>query len=487
MLVTAILSAMLAPQQQDTAPLLSIGDKADAEIAIDAPPADAPLLRQSATLTGSSPKTFTYRLQLEKAGPCHIEAHAALFDAYLILKDASGKVIAEDDNGWFRQHPRLVLDQLAAGKTYHLQVANHHGVGDRSFSVWLRAGSPKTMTAIAMARQSAQDVQSESEARSNFWSPAHPATFKCRQELAASLQQMGQHTEAMSTYIRLIYDAVKVFEDHESWLAQVLFETAQLHLETFDNKNVQALINRGLSILQATDKFGGSKHAFGLLVQGDLHVAEGRYADALTSYTRARDIAQGAHGTADVVSKCIEKQAQLARLQGRLDDAEELYQTLLSRRLTHLDPQHPIIAQSTGELACVYLDKGDLVRAATQAQTAFNHLTRNWDPTHLWAAEPLMVMSAVLRKNGNLPQAGDAALRGLRIVNQRLGANHPRAALHTRELAMVKLAKGEKQEGKKLLQKALAIQTNRLGSTHPQTQQTERLLAKQKKPADPKK
>src|SRR5689334_9440937 len=50
-----------------------------------------------------------YRLEVDAAGTFTVELRSCFFDAYLVLRDEDGRVLAEDDDGLIGQQSRLVV------------------------------------------------------------------------------------------------------------------------------------------------------------------------------------------------------------------------------------------------------------------------------------------------------------------------------------------------------------------------------------------
>lgn len=93
----------------------------------------------------------TFALQVERGGPHCIDMWGYGFDAYLVLRDADGKVLAEDDDGMAGTDARLVLD-LEAGKPYRLEVCALHGQRGR-YEVELYAGKPDPSHALTWSEE----------------------------------------------------------------------------------------------------------------------------------------------------------------------------------------------------------------------------------------------------------------------------------------------------------------------------------------------
>lgn len=58
-----------------------------------------------------------YELTVAEAGPATLDLRSYFFDAYLVLLDAEGRVIREDDDGLLGTHSRIVVESLDPGGT----------------------------------------------------------------------------------------------------------------------------------------------------------------------------------------------------------------------------------------------------------------------------------------------------------------------------------------------------------------------------------
>lgn len=83
-------------------------------------------------------KSFT--LTVKTAGTWRLDLVGHAFDGYLVLRDAQGALVAEDDDGLVGVHARIVAE-LAAGQPYVVQAGALHG-GRGTFELVAREGAP---------------------------------------------------------------------------------------------------------------------------------------------------------------------------------------------------------------------------------------------------------------------------------------------------------------------------------------------------------
>ena len=64
-----------------------------------------------------------YAVRVDEAGVHSLELHSFHFDAYLLLRDAGGVLLAEDDNSGPSLDARITTDVLKPGQSYTVEVA----------------------------------------------------------------------------------------------------------------------------------------------------------------------------------------------------------------------------------------------------------------------------------------------------------------------------------------------------------------------------
>ena len=104
----AMLLAWPHPQEAAGPPLLEVGKTIEASIEDSDPRVETPTLR--ANYTEAPVVGKTYLIEVEEAGAYTIELRSYLFDAYLVLRDEAGEILAEDDDGAVGVHARISLE-----------------------------------------------------------------------------------------------------------------------------------------------------------------------------------------------------------------------------------------------------------------------------------------------------------------------------------------------------------------------------------------
>ncbi len=127
-----ILAALvsLSPPDKVDLPRLKPGEPVEGEIAKTDPEVHSPVLDSKGYVADGRPaRGKTYVVEVAESGVYRIELRSYLFDAYLVLRDAEGNVLAEDDDALNSTHSRIV-HELAPGRGYRLDVcALREGTG----------------------------------------------------------------------------------------------------------------------------------------------------------------------------------------------------------------------------------------------------------------------------------------------------------------------------------------------------------------------
>lgn len=83
----------------------------------------------------------SYSFEARRDGPHFIDLRSPTFDGYLMLRDASGKLLAEDDDGLVAYHARI-LAEFERGETYTIQACALHGQRG-PFELTVNRGEPE--------------------------------------------------------------------------------------------------------------------------------------------------------------------------------------------------------------------------------------------------------------------------------------------------------------------------------------------------------
>ena len=105
--LAALLSLVLQASAQEP-PRLIVGESLEGEITDADPAVHTPTLDVRHTTAPTIGKTFL--LAVDEPGTYTLELRSYFFDAYLVLRDESGALLAEDDDGLVGTHARIVVE-----------------------------------------------------------------------------------------------------------------------------------------------------------------------------------------------------------------------------------------------------------------------------------------------------------------------------------------------------------------------------------------
>ena len=150
-----LISCAVASQQSVEMPALGVGQPIGGEIV------DGDHVVETDELTALYRQAPTvgrrFLIGVEESGVYHIDLRSYFFDAYIVLRDGEGKVVAEDDDGGIGLHARIVAE-LAPEVSYFLEACALHGQRG-AFELSLTEGRPTELDARERARADLDDAE----------------------------------------------------------------------------------------------------------------------------------------------------------------------------------------------------------------------------------------------------------------------------------------------------------------------------------------
>jgi tetratricopeptide (TPR) repeat protein len=153
---------------------------------------------------------------------------------------------------------------------------------------------------------------------------------------------------------------------------------------------------------------------------------------------------------------------------GDYDGALPHYQAARDLRLAVLGPDHPVLAQSLGNIALVHFTRGEFERALHEYEAAQAILERSADPESLEVARGSINLGGVLLRLDRVAEAERHHARAVEISRRTLAPGHPliATAVHTHGQVLARL--GRRDEALAAFAEALAAWESTLGPDHPQ-------------------
>ncbi|KAJ5907909.1 hypothetical protein N7495_000591 [Penicillium taxi] len=210
----------------------------------------------------------------------------------------------------------------------------------------------------------------------------------------------------------------------------------------------------------------GAYHGLGILYsdQGKLNEADEMYQRALAGYEKA--LGPDHTSTLDTVNNL----GLLYSDQGKLNEAEEMYQRALTGCEKALGPDHTSTLNTVNNLGILYSDQGKLNEAEEMYQRALAGKEKALGPDHTSTLDTVHNLGNLYRKQGKLNEAEEMYQRALTGCEKALGPDHTSTLDTVNNLGLLYSDQGKLNEAEEMYQRALAGYEKALGSDHDKTQ-----------------
>lgn len=411
----------------------------------------------------------SFRVEVPKTGPYCFELRSYFFDCYLVLRDADGTVLAEDDDGLINMHSRLTMPCLVAGRAYRLEAcALRAKTGN--FELRYREGLPDALSPTAKRRADLADARERVRSLELALGPAHPDTAQAWNDLGALLLDQGDYRGARAPYERALTIREEALVDLHVDTATSLHNLAFLMMTLGEYESAESFYERASAMYAATV---GPDHrdsatclhnlAYLLVLQGEFERARPLIEQALATRERLfgpvdTDVATSLHDLGIVL-----------HAQGDFDGAYESWQRVLSIYETALGEDHPFVANTLGRLANVAIDRGEYAAARPLAERALVIREKTLGREHSETANGLNTLARILVELGDYAAARALYERAISIDEVNLGPDHIALATYLDNLGLALVKQGNYSAARPALERALDIRTAILGPEHPRT------------------
>ncbi len=420
---TLLLLLLLQTQQTPgSSAILKPGKPLEGKITDQSPLVETPTTKK--TFTDAPVRGETFIFQVPESGPWHLDLRSYFFDAYLVLRDAEDRLLAEDDNGLIGVHSRIVAE-LESGREYRVVACALHGKRG-AFGLLLQAGKPPPLSPKEKAAADLTDARERVRAIEAVQGPDGLGTASALNDLATFLEEDRRYQEA-----------------------RPLFERALAIRE-------KALGPEHLGVAASLDNLAWS------------YQDQGRYGEAERLYRRALAIRQKALGPGHPdVADNLSHVGSLLLYQGRYGEAKPFFERALAIREKALGPDHPLVALSLSNLAMLLLRQGSYQEAVRLLERAVAVYEKRPGPGKTDLAGALNNLAGLYKTRGRYEEARPLYERALAIWEKALGRGHPNVATTLNNLASLLEAQGRYEEARPLYERALAIREKALGPEHP--------------------
>ncbi|KAK1780357.1 hypothetical protein QBC45DRAFT_111801, partial [Copromyces sp. CBS 386.78] len=206
---------------------------------------------------------------------------------------------------------------------------------------------------------------------------------------------------------------------------------------------------------------------------GDLYLDQGRLKEAETMYQRALEGKEKALGpdhtsTLDIVNNL----GLLYKAQGRLKEAETMYQRALEGYEKALGPDHTSTLDTVNNLGLLYKAQGRLKEAKTMYQRALEGYEKALGPDHTSTLDTVHNLGNLYKIQGWLKEAETMYQRALEGYEKALGPDHTSTLNTVGNLGNLYSVQGRLKEAETMYQRALEGKEKALGPDHTSTLNT---------------
>jgi tetratricopeptide (TPR) repeat protein len=159
--------------------------------------------------------------------------------------------------------------------------------------------------------------------------------------------------------------------------------------------------------------------------------------------------------------------AVVYRAEDKHAEAKQLYERVLAIRIATYGADHPEVAAVLKNLANVYADEADDTRALELAQRMVSIYEHRYSPDSFEVAEALDNLGTVYATKGDYVRARASAERALAVLERVMGPEHPRVAMALSNLGTIAQGESKYDEAAALYQRAINIAESKLGAEHP--------------------
>ncbi len=502
-----IVQSLTARQANSPELVLLPGATIEAEIAADSADVHAPKLDQRPGIHPVCSKSVA--VPVETSGTYTIELHSWDFDPYLVLRDADGAVLAEDNDGWMNLHARIVRD-LDAGRVYAVDVVGVRGEFG-TFSLKLSQGStsptalavqqadlhtgiehlqrnlddniPKSEILASRAhrvgrvcidqgrfREGEQWFRRAVAIREQVLGTEHADTATSANNVGAALARQGRHAESEEWYRRALTIRERVLGPEHADTATSVNHVGTALWRQGRYAESEEWYRRALAI---REKVLGSEHADTAASVNNVGAALerlGRYAEAEERHRRALSIREKVLGVehADTAISATNVGIALER-QGRYDESEQWFRRALTIREKVLGLEHADTAWSVNFVGIALERQGRYAESEQWFRRALTIREKVLGPEHADTAMTVSNVGASLERQGRYTESEEWQRRALTIREKVLGPEHPDTAWNMNDVGVALLQQGRYAEAEEWCRRALAIREKVLGPEHAAT------------------
>jgi len=199
-----------------------------------------------------------------------------------------------------------------------------------------------------------------------------------------------------------------------------------------------------------------------------LRQLQGKLAEAESLFQQALAIYQKTFGSDHPESAfCLSNLADLYRVQGKYDESEVLYNQLLLLNERRFGGDHPEPARVLNNLAALYHARGKLKEARRLLRRSLAIMEKARGHDHPDVASIMDSLAALYCEQGKYGRAEPLYRRALAIKEKVFGSDHPAVAATLHNLASLHQVQGKFSQAETLHRRSLQIREKTLRADHP--------------------
>jgi serine/threonine protein kinase len=197
--------------------------------------------------------------------------------------------------------------------------------------------------------------------------------------------------------------------------------------------------------------------------QGRLDEAEAMYERLIASYA---DTLGDAHRETLIARYSL---AGVLKDSGRLDEAEQELRDVVALMQTHLSEQDDALLDAMNGLALLAVERGQLDEAEQLLRTLVQRWTDSRGPRHPKRLRALRNLATIVKERGDLAEAEELTREALELGREVFGEDHHDTIQAKINLASLLRERGQLDEAEPLAREALEQAMRVLGPEHPDT------------------
>lgn len=403
-------------------------------------------------------------LEVKEKQLVSLELHSHFFDAYLILRRSTGEVIAEDDDGLWNSHARIV-QELEQG-IYAVEVCTlkpDHG----GFRLTTAAGGSAPVQGQELLRARLADyLEAARVLAQKHGDDSLPVADKINR---ASLlhYHLGNYEKAVELGAQALSIRQQRCPANDPLVIESLGNLAALQSVA---GNLQQALDSMADLIARIRLMPGDRSsilASNLNNMGLIAQRLDRYEESIAALNEAVQIRETKIRDQPLaLAICLNNLALSQFYLGQMDEAEATYAKSISLLEDQVDAQHPELANTLSNLAGLLKRKGEYRRAQAAAEQALSIREAVLGPNHLHTASTLEELASILRHRAQYTEARKLFERVLEIKVQALPAGHPDIAQTWNNLGVQLTDQGDLEGAQDCYRRALAILGESLGPNH---------------------